>query len=998
MTVKRVRLLGISAWLGLVCGSLAADPATYLEEVRDPRLDTSRAVAVSNLNLYAGMARFEIEEGVMFPATPVAGRSVEMVFEGRGRLVLEPPDDVEAAQLELFTGSRRMEETVTEAVIAIALDAAADNLAGRPRSVAPAKTAERAHEIFDLWKRRPERRLLGVETALLRDALGDPVYEGFFAGWFRGETLGELLYLFEPDAPEQVTLGQFTVLEASEKEKRKLARALHREQRKGRLIGLALEDLGVWDTWLSAARRDPEGGQRVGGRDFEPLRYTLDLTLTGSKLELAGRARIELECQSGIGRTVKLEIHSDLRVDRVSLGGEELFHHQVGDEILVALPRSPARGEIVPLDVEYSGRAVDRIDGKSYALRNTTHWHPHAGTVDLAAYDVTFHWPEKLDLVAGGELVASGKEPGRMRFERRRLTQPTFGYSFEIGRFKTLRQRAGHVDVVLAFDTLAYSALEQSSRQELLATICDALLYFEGVFGPYPLDRLTVVTAGRDFSQSFLGFVTLSNLSMLDVDWLTLALGLEDRRTVVAHEIAHQWWGHVVGWRSYRDQWISEAMANYAAVLYSRHRLRGGQPLLIGPTSGWQDALTELTADGRPIESLGPLVLGERLSSSRSSEAYQAVVYKKGAVVLDMLSRVFGEDAFLEILRHVVAAVSFQPISTEDFVQLLERLAGVELGPFVQQFIYGTGLPEVYYDYEFEPAEEGKWRVRGVARQESPYRYRYRVVPMGDGAFDVARDRLDQIEVSDSVLVVPFQIAVFNPEGRQDHDPRKEIDPRQAGNGILKGNLLLTGESTELDFKIDYEPKELWLDRQRQVFGMFFNERRFPKRVLYYRGLDLAAAGRGNEAEEAFHKALSAASMVGPSYGDFGDVELLETSTRHLDASIHLQLTRLYLDQRRPAEARDALARLRKVAGGKLRALLASELKTHEARLAIHDGDLDRAFRLLHKLEGDSTESLLLRAIAARLTGHADEYQAAVEAARDRGADVAALVASAPER
>ncbi|NIR42433.1 MAG: hypothetical protein GWN99_00895, partial [Gemmatimonadetes bacterium] len=54
------------------------------------------------------------------------------------------------------------------------------------------------------------RRLLGVDTAILRDAAGDPVYQGYFAGWFRGEELGEFLYLFEPDSREQVTLGQFT--------------------------------------------------------------------------------------------------------------------------------------------------------------------------------------------------------------------------------------------------------------------------------------------------------------------------------------------------------------------------------------------------------------------------------------------------------------------------------------------------------------------------------------------------------------------------------------------------------------------------------------------------------------------------------------------------------------------------------------------------------------------------------------------------------------------
>ncbi|MCP4664154.1 MAG: M1 family metallopeptidase, partial [bacterium] len=166
--------------------------------------------------------------------------------------------------------------------------------------------------------------------------------------------------------------------------------------------------------------------------------------------------------------------------------------------------------------------------------------------------------------------------------------------------------------------------------------------------------------------------------------------------------IAHQWWGHMVAWQSYRDQWISEAMANYAAVLYARNRLKGeGEPLLIGPTTGWQNALTSITSDGRPVESLGPLVLGERLESSRSGDAYQAIVYKKGAVILDMLARFFGEEHFLKMLRRLAEAVSFRPISTPLFVDLLERLSGQDLDGFAKQFIYGTGLPEIYYTYEF---------------------------------------------------------------------------------------------------------------------------------------------------------------------------------------------------------------------------------------------------------------------------------------------------------
>ncbi len=1009
------RLLAVLVLAALTAGDPAAgDPAALLDQIRSARLEPERAVVVDNLTLNTGLASLAIRSGVIFPAAPVGGRVVEMVFAGDASFVLEPPDAVEAGQLELFTGAPRLDEKVSEAVLVVTLDAAADAIAGRAPAPVDRQARGRALELFERWKQRPERRLLGVETALLRDALGDPGYDGFFAGWFRGERLGEFLYLFEPDAREQVALGRFSVPETSDREKRKLARQLHRQQRRGRLIGLAVEDLGRWDTWLSASStvrpspgelrvrpppgelrvRPPPGEPRRGGEPvpgapaFEPVHYELETTLGGPQLTLRGRTRIHLERRSP-GRTVSLEIHPDLQLRQVRVaGGEPLFHHQVAGEALVVLPASPRPVAELVLEVEYSGRVIERIDARSYTLVNTTHWYPHAGSVDMATYEAVFRWPEKLELLAAGERIESGREDGGQRFERRRLDRPSFAFSFEIGRFQRLTARAGHVDVTLAVDALGAGALDADSRQQLLATITDSLRYFEQAFGPYPLDRLTVVTATREYSQSLVGFITLSTLSMLDPDWTALALDLEDRRTIVAHEIAHQWWGHVVGWSSYRDQWISEAMANYAAVLYARHRLRDVWSQLTGPTAGWQEILTQGLPDGRPLESLGPLVLGERLDSSRSDQAYQAIVYQKGAIVLEMLSRTLGEQNFLAVLRHLVRAAAFTQVSTETFLNLLERLSGRDLKAFAEQFVYGTGLPEIYYTYDFTREASG-WRVRGEARQQSPWRYRYRAVALPGGDFDVARERLDQIEIGASTLVVPFELAVY--------DPGAPVVPGDSANAILTGNLQLEGEVTELDFEVEYQPRELWLDREQQVFGRFFNQRRDPKRVLYYQGMNQAAAGRHVEAEALLRRALSAEVFAAGGASEAPAETDLEADRRLFDAGIQLELARLFLDQDRLREARAAFDRARKLANKDLRLELGTELRAVEARLALRGGQPERAFRLLRKTSGRGVadaESLLLLAIAARETGQPEVFEKAVEAAKDLGADVTALKAA----
>ncbi len=987
-------------------GSSVAEPPSperLWEKIRTTRLETDRAVEVHALTLNTGMALFKIEQGILFPASPIGDRTVEMVFKGSATLVLEPPDDVEAGQLELFTDSPVIEERVEEAVLAVNLDAAADAIFSRPPVAdLDAATRGRAEELFEQWLKRPERRLFGVESAIFQDALGDPLVEGYFAGWFRGEELEELLYLVDPSAPEQVTLGRFTALEASDKEQRKLNRRLHREQRKGRMIGVSVENFGIWDTWLSTSHRGRDGNPRPGTQAFEPLHYELDLVLAEPRFELQGRARLHLQALSSLSRTVRLELHSDLRVKGASLEGEPLFFRQapaveLADptaEVLVVLPRTPQEGEDLVLEIEYSGQLIDKVTSQSFALRSTTHWYPHAGTVDRATYDVTLHWPPKLDLVAAGTLVDSGTDGARRRFERRQIDRPTFAFGFEVGRFDTLKHQAGDVEVTLACDAAGSRLLDKRSREQLLATVVDALDFLEETFGPYPLEELVVVTAPRLFSQSLLGFVTLSTPAMSDTSWVTWLMGFEDRRTVIAHEIAHQWWGHVVSWESYRDQWISEAMANYAAVLYARHRLEARHG--IGPTLGWQFELTRTIEDGRPVESLGPLVLGQRLASSLSAGAYQSIVYKKGAVVLDMLARGYGEQEFLAILRRMVQAVSFRRISTPIFFDLIGHISGRELDTFSQQFVYGTGLPKVFYSYNFS-RQADQWQVDMVARQRPPYRYSYRALERSDGSLDVARQRLDQSEIEQSTLYVPFQIAVYKPDVRQNKDERElGLDPRVSGNARVGGRVTLEGAVSELTFAIDHEPKELFLDPGGEVFGIFYNEHRHPKRMLLYRGFDEAAAGRLDEAEALYRQALAAELATGPAYGAAAKAKDLEATARLLDTRIRLQLVRVYLDAGRPGDARRAFDRLDRQATKSLRQTLGVEIRNLEARLAIREGNPEGAYRMLRKpvlkvgVYGDA-EGLLLLAIAARDSGHMKDYETALEAAVEKGADVAAL-------
>jgi hypothetical protein len=979
-------------------GAADADPRTLLDQIAASRLEPGRAVTVQRLALDFGGARLRTDSGTLFPAAPVGGRVVEAVFLGRARLQLDPGEAIEAGQLELFTGLDRFDEEVSQAVLVITGDSASQALFSRPSAAPTAAETANAQALYDRWRSGPLRRQLNVEGALLADALGDRMHQGYFAGLLQSATLGEFLCLIEPDAAEQVTVGQFVPIELTDKEERRASRLLHREQRRGRLIGLLLDDLGQWDTWISTTLRHPDGRPAPGLPAFEAKGYRLELTLSGRELALTGRARLEVQSTTGLSRVVGMRLHPDLVIRAVTDGaGQALAFHQNRGEALAVLPRVPAAGESAVLEVEYAGDLIDKVDSGTFFLRDAIQWHPHVGAIDRAPYEVTFRWPERVELVGAGTRVDGGERDGS-RWERRALAAPSAGFGFEVGKFSLHERQAGHVRIRLALAPTPYRDQRQEADR-LLGAAADSLGYFEKIFGPYPGDELTLVTTERPYSQALLGFVTLSSLMVAENALLAL-LGFEDPRTVIAHEIAHQWWGHMVGWESYRDQWLSEAMANYAAVLFARAQLAGQLRFDIGPVAGWQQALTSTTEDGRPIESLGPLVLGVRLTSSRG-DGYSPIVYRKGALVLDMLARYFGEPAFNQMLREVLRVTEHRSISTEVFLDLLERVSGTDLDAYSRQFIYGTGLPEVFYSYDFEQRPEGKWRVAGVAHRRSPYRFRYRVVELPGGGLDVGRERVEQTVDAAAFLMVPVQVALYDPAresgaGPGRRSPKKLAEAREQGNATLSTHLLLQGESADIALDVDFEPRELWLDRRQEVFGLFFNERRHPKRVLYRQCLDQQAAGRSAEAEETCQRALAADTLAGPRYQDSPSAADLEEEQRRLDGQIHLLLGQVRLDGSRLAEAGAALAEARRLLRPGRFPWHEPPLRVQEARLAVRQERHQDAFDLLHRgvAKGDlvSGEAVALLAIAARRSGHDAELRQAIERAKKAGADVSLLL------
>ena len=127
----------------------------------------------------------------------------------------------------------------------------------------------------------------------------------------------------------------------------------------------------------------------------------------------------------------------------------------------------------------------------------------------------------------------------------------------------------------------------------------------------------------------------------------------------IAHELAHQWWGQAIGWKNYHEQWLSEGFAQYFAALYAE-RERGPEQFAA--------VLRQMRRWAIDTSPQGPVYLGYRLGHIKADgRVFRALVYNKGAMVLHMLRRLMGDEAFFAGLRDFYATWRYNKAGTDDF-------------------------------------------------------------------------------------------------------------------------------------------------------------------------------------------------------------------------------------------------------------------------------------------------------------------------------------------
>ena len=896
----------------LLVGVASADRLDEIDKSIQASQLTGQSYDLSGTTIEIGPVQMEVKTGSLFPVSPLDGTPREFVFLGEANLKVTAPDAIEAGQLEFHTGDAGIQETVNAATMVICRDLAVQALLDGRSPVAPAPAAlEQASEKYRAWHSGTERKVLGVDEALTLDVLQEPDMDTFFAGRFSGRNLGAFLVSIRPDESEQVTVGQFVQEDFSRAEEKRARRWIRRQQRRDRFRGLEIDDLGDHDSWMQSAHVDGQGRSTPGRSAFSGTHYQLDVEVSWKGEKISGIATVDVSTVRPGHRAVVLSATPDVVITSVTDQQEQTIPFlQRGGRTIALLPAA-ATTESFLLKIGFEGAMIEKLEGTSYRLRSTTSWYPHVDDDGRATYDATFRWPQQYDLIAAGVKV-EGEQRGDTYWERRKFDVPVDFYTFEIGRYDFQEETIGDTKVRFAFERK--TSTPGHFNPAIVKTVRSALEHYEEIFGPYPLPEMTVVTCPRDFGQGLLSFVTIPS-SLVEPWWrFYVRFGLTDFRMLIAHELAHQWWGNILGWKSYRDQWLSESMATYSA---RRWALQSPETAHL-PRQSRKVSRVDATvlAGTRDIYEIGPVVLGHRLASSKA-DAVQPIMYYKGSAVLGMLEQFLGEEAFIDTQKAIMGIANFREISTETYFAAIERMTGADLSWFVQQYVYGTEIPRVVYDYAIDEKDDS-WQVTINARAVPSYRFDYHIEELEDGTLDVRRRVISQPFAKDGAIGVPFQVPVMRDDVEEKLKKKENmirIGDRHY-NAIVDGRLLLSGEVSSVTIDVEHEPLGLWLDPNRIVLGYFLHERQSTERLRVQDALSAEAEGNLEDALAALRRESDAVER--PAEDEEGDDDeigfeervRLERLAQRSQIGINLYLARLLTDQGEFPSAEAALQRV----------------------------------------------------------------------------------------
>jgi len=649
----------------------------------------------AGLNLRLPDFELAMQQGTLFLSPENLGPTV-LVFVGEATVKVTPGPAAERDQMRIFCGRPELQERVKAAFVRI-------HPADLHRVLEPMRL-DPDPEAGSRWKEAQEFYQDQASRAFVLDA---PLPR---SPWWLMPSLGDALVSFRS--------GRGTLTYTLSRGEAEDVSFFNRDKRVQILL------------YASEGRRPSYSED--DGRVADIVSHDLRVRFDPDRLLLRGEDAIDMQLLQPVA-SVRLRLDDALRVISVSspeAGGHLFFRVRGQDSVVISLGPHSGRTGPLRLVVRYAG-ALDPAPVEDESMQasladpnrglpdedifiervllytNKNAWYPRNLSDDHAQYRVRIDVPEDFTAIAGGRMGGYRVEAGR-RFVDFRQDQPGKYLTVILGRLVEVGAPAPGTPALRAFAVRrqkgpAVEGLDQARR------IFD---FFAEAFGPCPYADVNLV-----FTENMTpGGHSPPGLVLVQARPALAARNLRDDPAnftdvpgfFLAHEIAHQWWGQGVGPQSYRERWIAEGAAQYAAAMWIQ-KSRGEQ--------AFQSVLKRLGDWAIRHAAAGPLSLGYRVGHIRSdAQAYRAVIYDKGAYVFHMLRLLVGDEAFRRGLVDFQETNRYKKAGGIRLRESLEQASGKDLGPYFEQWVEGVSIPDLRLAYDTAAAGTAfRTRVRVTA-------------------------------------------------------------------------------------------------------------------------------------------------------------------------------------------------------------------------------------------------------------------------------------------
>lgn len=721
-----IAFLGLLILFGPPKSRASSAPASLYARIRTFDL-SPESVPVSQLTLKRDRVELTFD-GEFYFAKPVEGKVYGGVFLGTGRMHVVPWSAFERDNVRRFLKVEVVDVTFTRAVLRFT-DDTYEQIAKRSGSSGPAY--EQAQRLaVDLERHLTKETGLNV-SARVTLAIVHQEVPGFFFAEFDGGNHGRFGVLL--DHQSRAPANSFG-LNGGEK-------------------GVVFQNRGSAggnDVWTAFYDEDdfrkgrvnysdafnlvevPDYRMRVDVREPDDLKMNVEMDLVSLR---DGLQLIPMNLNEGLDEYDNERLKKGVRVLGATLPDGtpvEVIQDQWETGFSLVLPQSLAKGQKTTVKLQLEGKhTLWGWEGNFHYPLSTTTWYPRHGYLLRSRFDMTFLHKERTKVVSVGQRVLESPAEGAAKeWETRWVAKEPLPFvTFAVGSFErhTDSAKIGGLDVPIEYYSAPgeYAVIKEDF---IVAELSNGVRYFSAIYGDYPYGRLGAAFFPAPYGQGFPTLLLLPIHGYADIY----------EYSFISHEIAHEWWGGVVAWRSYRDQWLSEGFADYSGALYSANRDKPKRALDLVKEMRRDIALPTSTDTGlgdSKLFQVGPLILGHRLSTRRSRNAYTVLIYEKGALVLRMLHFLLSnpansdDKAFFAMMKDFVQQHRNGWASTEDFMQVASRHFALspiarkynlqDLNWFFQQWVYSTDLPKYRLEYGFEPREGGGVNLVGTLYQEN---------------------------------------------------------------------------------------------------------------------------------------------------------------------------------------------------------------------------------------------------------------------------------------